>query len=101
MFFGSVTKLEQVVDPTGVPPGVVILELHQVINMDNTALDALEHLHGHLRKHDARLMLVAPNEQPLNMMRRGGFVERLGKENLFADLDDAFDALTQSGSAEA
>jgi SulP family sulfate permease len=101
LFFGSVTKLEQVVDPHRKPPDVVILEMHQVINMDNTALDALEHLHEQIARPGCRLILVAPNDQPLNMMRRGGFIERLGKQNVFGTLDDALDALVESAAPSA
>jgi SulP family sulfate permease len=96
LFFGSVTKLEQVVDPHRKPPDVLVLEMHQVINMDNTALDALEHVHERITRHGGRRVLVAPNDQPLNMMRRGGFIEHLGRQHVFATLDDALDALGES-----
>ena len=35
------------------------------------------------------LLLCAANEQPLSLMRRGGFLEKLGKENLLPDLSAA------------
>src|SRR5450432_3660007 len=44
IFFGSVTKIESLLDPARVLPDVVILEMHKVINIDTTGLDAFESL---------------------------------------------------------
>jgi SulP family sulfate permease len=93
LFFGSVTKIEALAEPGTEPPGALVLELHQVINIDNTGLEALEHLLAHMRRHNARLILVAPNDQPLNMLRRGGFLDRLGKAHVFDSMDAAVSAL--------
>ncbi|APV49046.1 sodium-independent anion transporter [Betaproteobacteria bacterium GR16-43] len=100
LFFGSVTKIEAFAEPGVEPPGVLILELHQVINIDNTGLEAMEHVLSHLRRHNARLILVAPNDQPLNMLRRGGFLDRLGRAHLFGTLEDALDALESEAGDE-
>ncbi|QJR13322.1 SulP family inorganic anion transporter [Usitatibacter palustris] len=96
LFFGSVTKLEALIDPAAKSGEIVLLDLDHVINMDNTGLEALEHVYRHTLKHGSRLVVVAPNEQPLNMMRRAGFTARLGDENLFATLDEALASLRQS-----
>jgi SulP family sulfate permease len=93
LFFGSVTKIEALAEPGTEPPGALVLELHQVINIDNTGLEALEHLLAHMQRHNARLVLVAPNDQPLQMLRRGGFLDRLGKAHVFETLDEALEAL--------
>jgi len=99
LFFGSVTKIEALAEPGTEPPGALVLELHQVINIDNTGLEALEHLLAHMQRHNARLILVAPNDQPLQMLRRGGFLDRLGRAHVFATLEDALDALESEGGA--
>ena len=90
-FFGSVTKLENLVNPKGPVPDVLVLEMHQVINMDTTGLDALESLHAMLKKRGSRLVLVDPNEQPLGLFRRSGFIELLGHENVFESMEEVID----------
>lgn len=85
-FFGSVTKLENLLDPDKPPPDVVILEMHKVINLDTTGLDALESLHYTLDKRGGRLMLADLNEQPLSLLTRSGFIDEIGRENVFGDL---------------
>jgi len=101
LFFGSATKLEDLLDPEIRPPDVLLLELHQVIKMDNTALDALEHLHANLQRAGSRLVLVSPNQQPLDIMRRGGFIERVGPGRVFATLDEALDALAAEAESQS
>ena len=89
LFFGSVTKLEYLLDPGRKLPDVLILELHQVINVDTTGLDALENLHLLSKKNGGRLILAGVNEQPLSLMRRSGYVTLLGAENIVGSLDEA------------
>ena len=89
LFFGSVTKLEQLLDPKGRLPDLLILEMHQTINMDNSGLDALESLHKLITRQGGLMMVAGANEQPLMLMKRSGFVKRLGEDNLRASLEDA------------
>ncbi len=89
LFFGSVTKLEQLFDPARPLPDVLILEMHQLINLDTTGLEALEAVHRMLCKRGGKLILAEVNEQPASLIRRSGFLETLGAENVFDDLDEA------------
>jgi SulP family sulfate permease len=95
IFFGSVTKLENLLDPAKPLPDIVILEMHKVINFDTTGLDALESLHHTLHRRGGRLMLVDPNQQPLSLMGRSGFLDELGRENVFDDLEAALESAAQ------
>ena len=92
IFFGSVTKLEALLDPSKPLPEVVILEMHKVINIDTTGLDTLESLLHTVRHRGGRLILVDLNEQPLSLIERSGFLEELGRENVFDDFDAALRA---------
>jgi sulfate permease, SulP family len=92
-FFGSVTKLENLLNPKGPVPDVLVLEMHQVINMDTTGLDALESLHAMLQKRGSRLIVVDPNEQPLGLFRRSGFIDKLGPGNVFESMEEVIDHL--------
>jgi SulP family sulfate permease len=93
IFFGSVTKLENLLDPANPLPDVVILEMHQVINFDTTGLDALEALYKHLAKRGGRLILVDPNEQPLSLLRRSGFLAEIGEQHVIKTLEEALASL--------
>ena len=89
LFFGSVTKLERLLDPNAKLPDVLIVEMHQTINMDNSGLDALESLQKLITRRGGLMMIAGANEQPLMLMKRSGFVKLLGEDNLRSSLEDA------------
>ena len=89
LFFGAADKLETILQQSHTEPDVLILKMHEVISMDSSALHTLEHLYGKLRKHDKHLILCGPHTQPYFLMHQAGFFERVGKENVVANLDDA------------
>ncbi|MDQ3025990.1 MAG: SulP family inorganic anion transporter [Pseudomonadota bacterium] len=91
-FFGSVTKLEALADPSRALPDIVILEMHKVINIDTTALDALEALHASLKRRGGRLILADLNEQPLGLLKRSGAIDDIGADNILPSLDAAMQA---------
>jgi SulP family sulfate permease len=89
LFFGSVTKLEHLLDPAGRLPNVVILELRQLINIDTTGLDALTSLHRLIVSRHGRLILASLNPQPQSLLERAGFLKKLGAENLATSMEEA------------
>lgn len=89
LFFGAVGKLEGLIAPKTMPGKALILELHQLINMDATGLDALETIHKALQQQGSQLILCGPNQQPLDLMRRSGFLNRLGLQNCLHTLPEA------------
>ncbi|RBA23884.1 SulP family inorganic anion transporter [Herminiimonas fonticola] len=89
LFFGAVGKLEGLIAPKEMPEKALILELHQLINMDATGLDALETIHKALQQQGSQLILCGPNQQPLDLMRRSGFLNRLGLQNCLRTLPEA------------
>ena len=67
LFFGAVHKIESLYDPTDLQrqyANIIILEMHQLINIDTSAMDALNTLAKNLKKHDSQLIICAPNPQP-------------------------------------
>jgi len=89
LFFGAADKLETILQQSQNEPDVLILKMHEVISMDASALHTLEHLYGKLRKRGKHLILCGPHTQPYFLMHQAGFFERIGKENVVANLDDA------------
>ncbi len=81
-------------------PRVLVLWMRKVLAMDATGLNALEDLHGKLRGKGRHLVLSGPHTQPLLVMDRSGFLDRLGRDNVCADIDLALkraDALLRQG----
>lgn len=88
-FFGAVDKLESVLKREKQEPEVLILRMRKVIAMDATGLNALEDLYGKLRRKGKHLVLSAPHTNPLMVMQKAGFIERLGRENVCPHIDAA------------
>jgi SulP family sulfate permease len=86
LFFGAVDKLESLMDYHSLERHVLILDMHQLINVDVTGLHALEGLHSSLEHNGGELILCGATNQPLSMMTRGGFLARMGPENCVTDM---------------
>ena len=55
--------------------------------MDATGLNALEDLYERLHRRGKHVILSGPHTQPLFMMDKAGFLDRLGKENVCANIE--------------
>jgi SulP family sulfate permease len=88
LFFGAVGAVEDL--PKSVLPGTraVVLEMHRMISMDTSGLDALRQLHRTLKRQEIALVLANVNEQPLSLIRRSGFESELGAEQIVPTLKD-------------
>ena len=89
LFFGVVDKLDQELKRTKPPPRVLILRVRKVLAMDATGLQAVEDLLAKLRAKGQHLLLCGLHTQPLVVMQRSGFLDRLGMDNVCGDIDDA------------
>ncbi len=89
LFFGAVGKVEAL--PAGLPADTraVVLDMHRLISLDTSGIDALEQLHRTLHRRGITLVLARVNEQPLSLMRRSGFEERLGAGRIVETLPQA------------
>ncbi len=90
LFFAAVSKLDGLLDPARQQPKVMILDMHQMINLDTTGLDAMSALHRRLSRSGGQLVLAGCTEQPRKLFRRTGFDATLGADNLVLDLGAAF-----------
>jgi SulP family sulfate permease len=89
LFFGAVGKIEAL--PAQVQAGTraVVLEMHRLISMDTSGLDALQQLYRSLQSRNVALVLANVNEQPLSLMRRSGFEQVIGPEHIVPTVADA------------
>jgi SulP family sulfate permease len=86
LLFGAADKLDSVLRRAGTDTRVVVLHLAAVTALDATALNALDSLHAKLRRHGKHLVISGPHTQPYVLMDKSGFLERVGAENVAADL---------------
>jgi len=88
-FFGAAEKMEDALLRTGLLPKILILRMQLVPAMDATALNALESIVERMQATGGTVILSGPHRQPLDMMVKAGFIERLGRPNIRAHFDDA------------
>jgi sulfate permease, SulP family len=86
-FFGAADKLESALKRLKEEPDVLILRMRKVLAMDATGLNALEDLYERLHRRGKHLILSGPHTQPLFMMGKADFLDRLGKENVCANIE--------------
>jgi sulfate permease, SulP family len=89
LFFGAVGKVEAL--PALLTPDtrVAVLDMHRLISLDTSGIDALEQLHRVLQRRGITLVLARVNEQPLSLMQRSGFEARLGAGHVVTSLAQA------------
>lgn len=67
----------------------LILSMRGVSLIDTAGIEAIHRLHERLHKQDGTLMFAGVHDNTYNMMKRGGLVETIGKENFFWSSDQA------------
>ena len=87
LFFGVADKLLQIKLHEKI--NCLILRMRSVSAIDATAMRNLESLQEQCEKYHVTMVLSHVNEQPMKVMKKAGFVERVGKENFCAHIDDA------------
>ena len=87
--FGAAEKMVDAMEGMNEMPKILILRLHLVSAMDATALNTLESVTERMQKKNGAVILSGLHRQPLDMLRRSGFIEVVGRKNLCAHFDDA------------
>ncbi|MDO5765931.1 MAG: SulP family inorganic anion transporter, partial [Elusimicrobiales bacterium] len=92
LFFGAADKFKDTL-LTHAPtlPRVLILRMRHVLMLDATALHSLEEVYEHTRSHGVELVLSGVTAQPLMLMVRSGFLDKIGQENVHGHILDALD----------
>ena len=89
MFFGSSSQIDTMNfrDETK----VIIIRMRGVPALDATAMHSLESFYDRCQTKGIQLVFSHVNEQPLNTMKKDGFVEKVGEENFRPHIDDAIE----------
>lgn len=88
-FFGAADKFKNAMSEISTAPKVLILRMRHALTLDSTALQALESVLAKVRRNGTQLVLSGVHSQPLIVMERSGFLDALGEENVFGNIDDA------------
>lgn len=95
LFFGAIERFRDALWRVEKTPKVLILRMRNVASIDASGLQTLEDLLESTRKSRGTLLLSAVAPQPLAAMRRSGFLDRLGEENVADDIFIALDRAQQ------
>lgn len=88
LFFGAADKL-LTISLNEREMKCLVLRMRSVTAIDATAMHNLEDMLAECQQKQIRLILSHVNEQPLHVMEKAGFLEKVGRENLCAHIDDA------------
>ncbi|MGC9450969.1 MAG: SulP family inorganic anion transporter [Oceanipulchritudo sp.] len=87
--FGAAEKMEDALSRIDALPRVLILEMHLVTAMDLTGMNALESVVERLHRAGGHVVISGIHHQPLQMLRKAGFIPVIGRENFCATLEDS------------
>lgn len=93
LFFGVADKIMHIAYKD--TDKCVIVRMRSVNAIDATAMHALEELYDNCCRKGVRLIFSHVNEQPLYIMHKAGFYEKIGAENFCIHIDDALERAKQ------
>ena len=67
----------------------LVLRMRAVPAIDATAMNSLDQIRKKCEKQGVTLILSHVNPQPLDVMKKSGFYDKVGKDNFCAHIDDA------------
>ena len=87
MFFAGADKLLDVVPEEDTE--TLILRMGNVGAIDATAMKNLEQLNDSLKARNIRFIMTRVRQQPMSVMKKAGFISRIGEENIVPGIEDA------------
>ena len=91
-FFGVADSLKRVLETLGYTPKVFILRMRKVPVIDATGMHALEEFYMRCQKQNTRFILSGVNPNLEMILKKFGFYEMIGEENVFDHIDKALSA---------
>ncbi len=91
-FFGAAEKFKATLDQVSRRPKVLIVRMRHVPTIDSTAMHALKDLIRRTRGQGTQVLLSDVHSQPLVALQRADFLDEVGEDNLFGDVDAALAA---------
>ncbi len=94
-FFGVADRLQDTLRGLERPPKVFILRMRRVPAVDATGMHALDEFQHKCRKQGTVLLLSGVHSQPIYAMTQYGLVDKIGMENMHANIDEALNHARQ------
>lgn len=88
-FFGATDKFKDTLRQVEQPPKVLILRMRNVPAVDASGLRALEDVVERSKKEGATVIISGIRRQPLAALRRTPLLNKIGRENVFRNIDRA------------
>lgn len=89
LFFGAADKMLDITFKEYT--SCLVLRMRAVSALDATAMNALESLYARCEKAGLRVVFSHVNEQPMKVMKKAGFVERVGEDHFCPHIDAALE----------
>lgn len=89
LFFGTVRKFEFAIERAGANAKVLILRMQNMIYIDAGGIRALEQAKAACDKNGITIVISGIHTQPYILFSKMGMIEKLGKENICADIKEA------------
>jgi sulfate permease, SulP family len=89
LFFAAAEKLEAALRASGGKPRLIVLRMRHVPMMDVTGLKAFEVAWEKMHRDGITVLITAIQPQPMQMLHRSGFADRIGLDHFCADVDEA------------
>jgi sulfate permease, SulP family len=88
-FFGAAEKLETALERYNDVPRIVIFRMRNVPAVDATGLHALEIMLDKFHRRGTQLILSGVQPQPMKVLYKAGFVDKIGLDNICGNIDVA------------
>lgn len=95
LFFGTVRKFEFAIERAGANVKVLILRMQNMIYIDAGGIRALEQAKAACDKNGITIVISGIHTQPYILFSKMGMIEKLGKENICADIKEALSRTNQ------
>ena len=89
MFFGMTDMISEITVKEFTR--VLVIRMRGVPALDASAMKSLEDLYNRCNKAGVKVVFSHVNAQPMKAMEKAGFVEKVGRDNFCAHIDDALE----------
>lgn len=89
LFFGTVRKFELAVERAGAEFKVLVIRMRNTIYLDAGGLQALEQCKAACDRKGVKIVLSGIHTQPYMLCEKTGMADKIGRENIFDNIDGA------------
>ena len=87
MFFATADKLEML--PISDDIDILIMRMRNIPSLDASAMQAMNSVYMICKKNNIKLLFSHANEQPLSVMKKSGFYDKVGADCFLQNIDEA------------